>query len=212
MSSAAGRPPEAPGSSGERAAGSRSKYQERKDANKETRETVVKCALGQRVERPLRAAIEGLVEDVSKAAHKAHLCEMARGASVKTDGVSLCVLYRVQLPPAEQARAAATDTSAKRHKLAKTEAAAAKAAAKTVGPQRAPPLLAGQRVIAFDPGRRTLLYGVEPLANGKLKKHALSRGASYSGMGTRNATAQCDGAGGSAARRVRPQHTLPWRR
>ena len=108
-----------------------------------------------------------------------HLPEVERGAIVKSDGVSLCVHYHVYLSPAEQARKAATNTSAKRRRVAKADAVAAKAS----GQQSAPPLLEGQRVIAFDPGRRTLLYGVESMADGSLKKHALSRAAYYCGMG-----------------------------
>jgi hypothetical protein len=123
----------------------------------------------------------------------AHLRAMDRGASVKTDGVALSVLYRVQLTAAEQARKAATDTSTKRAKLAKAEKAAGKAVVEAEGPLRAPPLLAGQRLVAFDPGRRTLMYGVERLANGALKKHVLSRGAYYCGMGTKRAKARRDG-------------------
>ena len=57
MSAAAGSPSE--GAAGGSGVGAKSKYQQGKEAKKATRETTVKCAIGQRVKRGMRAAVEG---------------------------------------------------------------------------------------------------------------------------------------------------------
>ncbi len=85
---------------------------------------------------------------------------------VQTDGVSLCTHYlRRNAPAAKQKRGGGT----KRKRKSEEKVA------------EAPPVDPGDRVIAIDPGRVNLVYGVEQLPEGGTKTYTLTRRAYYHG-------------------------------
>ena len=94
-----------------------------------------------------------------------------RGATVQTDGVSLCVVFK-------QAATAA---------LVQPDVAAAPPASrkrKRGSPPPPPPALgANDVVLGVDPGRTTLMHGVVRAPDGGVREFALSRAAFYSASG-----------------------------
>jgi hypothetical protein len=95
--------------------------------------------------------------------------------TIETDGVALCVHFRFR---GERQK---TKQSKKRSRATPTTASspASSSASASVDPTRRalPP-----DVIALDPGRRTLLYGVRETSQG-LKRHRLTKGEFYSRIG-----------------------------
>ena len=119
------------------------------------------------LEALLKAAQYPATDDVWSALDFRGLRSKPRGGIVQTDGVSLCVHYHIPC----------------------AAAAPNKRGAKVPAPA-VTPLLPGQRVVAFDPGRCSPLFGVERKADGTVVTHKLSGASYYHGMGKPQADAR----------------------
>jgi hypothetical protein len=103
----------------------------------------------------------------------------SRGATVKTDGVSLCVglkLLGANIKPVVE-EPNVTDAGVRKRKRAP--------AAQALHDRSGMPDSIGmdESVIAFDPGRHTLLYGIQKLASGGMETYKLSCNAYYTHAG-----------------------------